>query len=339
MNMDSPAERHRLEGLEPDNLLAFLALLGLLRALETARPAWRPKAAWDLDDPPLRPALVLAEPQMQAAIAEAAAKGVDRLARHHSFRTRPEDGSEPQERRDLSHTALDAKADLETALDGAFAGRREEADLLAALLSNAALKEGAKEGQIDPTPLCLLFGQGHQHFLERLDKVPKQEAPPDRGRGRKAVTVSAAGCMAEALFAPWERIDPTPGFRWDTAEDVRYALIAEDPSGSPTTVQHGANRLAAVGLPVLAGAPVTRGDRVRLQVLGGAFGERGAFSLAWPVWREPIGLAALRALLAHPKLREPGALRHLGVDHVRETRRINVGKFMNFTLAEVRAAG
>ena len=31
------AMQHRLEGLEPDNLLAFLALLGLLRALATIR--------------------------------------------------------------------------------------------------------------------------------------------------------------------------------------------------------------------------------------------------------------------------------------------------------------
>ena len=30
---------YRLAGLEPDNLLAFLALLGLLRSLEEARPA------------------------------------------------------------------------------------------------------------------------------------------------------------------------------------------------------------------------------------------------------------------------------------------------------------
>ena len=36
---------YRLEGFEPDNLLAFLALLGLLRALEKARPQWRPRAA------------------------------------------------------------------------------------------------------------------------------------------------------------------------------------------------------------------------------------------------------------------------------------------------------
>ena len=37
---------HRLDGLEPDNLLAFLALLGLLRALDAARPDWRARAYW-----------------------------------------------------------------------------------------------------------------------------------------------------------------------------------------------------------------------------------------------------------------------------------------------------
>jgi len=42
--MSAALRCHRLEGLEPDNLLAFLALLGLLRSLETARPAWRPRA-------------------------------------------------------------------------------------------------------------------------------------------------------------------------------------------------------------------------------------------------------------------------------------------------------
>lgn len=52
---------HRLDGLEPDNLLAVLALLGLLRAIEaddrTAAAPLRPRAAWDLDEPPLRPVL------------------------------------------------------------------------------------------------------------------------------------------------------------------------------------------------------------------------------------------------------------------------------------------
>lgn len=51
---------HTLAGLEPDNLLAFLALLGCLRALEEVRHAWRPRVCWSVDDPPVRPMLSLA---------------------------------------------------------------------------------------------------------------------------------------------------------------------------------------------------------------------------------------------------------------------------------------
>ena len=43
---------HRLDGLEPGNLLAFLALLGLLRAIEEAARAWLPMVAWFVDEPP-----------------------------------------------------------------------------------------------------------------------------------------------------------------------------------------------------------------------------------------------------------------------------------------------
>ena len=85
------------------------------------------------------------------------------------------------------------------------------------------------------------------------------------------VSLTAEKTIDEALFQPWTRQDPTPGFRWDPAEDVRYALRADDPSGGKSTTQHGANRLAALGLPVFTAAPVQRGVRVRLQVLGGSF--------------------------------------------------------------------
>src|SRR5262249_8852466 len=65
-NLMTFASAHRLDGLEPDNLLAFLALLGLLRALEAddrGRPAddkLHPRVSWDIDRPPLRPRLVVA---------------------------------------------------------------------------------------------------------------------------------------------------------------------------------------------------------------------------------------------------------------------------------------
>lgn len=46
--MSEPITSHRLIGLEPDNLLAFLALLGLLRSLEAIPEGKRlfPRACW-----------------------------------------------------------------------------------------------------------------------------------------------------------------------------------------------------------------------------------------------------------------------------------------------------
>jgi hypothetical protein len=83
--MTNPDSRHRLDGLEPDNLLAFLALLGLLRALAAARLCWRPRAAWDLENPPLRPVLCLAKPQTREAVCAAAADGTAELAADYRF--------------------------------------------------------------------------------------------------------------------------------------------------------------------------------------------------------------------------------------------------------------
>jgi hypothetical protein len=320
---------HRLEGLEPDNLLAFLALIGLVRTLETVRPCWHPRAAWDVDHPPLRPLLVLAASQAAGAVCEAAAEGAAALAPDYSFPQSAEDGAKPQN--DLNYPMTTARMLLKGA---AKAQVRRHADLWSALMCDAA----GKDGKIEATPLCLLFGQGHQHFLDRLATVPQTDGPPPRGRRKKAATLSAAEVLHEALFAPWTRQDPTPAFRWDPAEDVRYALRADDPSGEKSTTQHGANRLAAFGLPVLTATPAQRGERVRLQVLGGTF-ERNEFVFQWPIWSVPTSLAGIRALLSHPKLANgPSALAHLGVAEVRRTRRISVGKFMNFTRAEAIAS-
>jgi hypothetical protein len=200
-------------------------------------------------------------------------------------------------------------------------------------MSDGAIKDDKKE-QVDPTPLCLLFGQGHQHFLDRLSGVPKEPAPPAQGKGTKKVVLSASACLEEAMFRPWHRDDATFSFRWDPEEDVRYALMAGDPTDPAykARTQHGANRLAAVGLAMLTVVPEVRAGRVRPVVTGGLSGADG-FSFDWPIWRDPATLTGIRALLSHPNLREPGALQHLGVDHVLVARRISVGKFMNFSRA------
>ncbi|MCC6918568.1 MAG: hypothetical protein IT548_05155 [Alphaproteobacteria bacterium] len=318
--MSDPRE-HRLAGLEPDNLLAFLALLGLLRALEEAEPTWRVRAGWRIDEAPLRPYLRVAEAVSLEAVTAAAARGAAMLAAHHDFAGKA----------DLNHSEAEASA----ALHAARAAGGYSAELFAALMSDGA----AKDDKIEATPLCLMFGQGHQHFLSRLDTVPKLAEPPARGKGKKAVAVSSAACMAEALFAAWERPDPTESFRWDVTEDVRYALMASDPTSpggkrEKGGAQHGANRLAAIGLSALPVAPVKVGQRLRANVPGGAFhGRRREFTLTWPIWRDPLSLGGIVALMRHPGLGDADVQQRLGIDHLREARRFSQGKFMNFGMA------
>lgn len=314
---------HRLPGLEPDNLLAFLALLGTLRALEVAEPEWRARARWDVNVPPTRPVLVLSRPVTVNAISEALAKGCDSLAQQYEF----------GEWKVPNMPAKDARDVLEGAVTQGPDGRGR-ADILAALMSNIA----SKDERVVPTPLCLLFGQGHQYFLTRLASIPRQSTAPPRGRGRPLVVPSASESLHAALFEPWKRVDASDSFRWDPAEDRRYALRFTNPSDDVSLTVHGANRLAAIGFPVLTVAPTTIRGRVRLSTIG-VQQSRGEISVLWPIWTRPTSLSGIRALLTHPLLYEAPEhldrqrLQSLSVVEVRRAKRISVGKFLNFTRA------
>lgn len=315
---------HRLTGFEHDNFLAFLALLGLLRSLETARPEWGPRVRWDRASLPTRPILVLANAQTPAVVAECAAAGCAALAADHDFGQWRVPTMPPVEARRLLTDSVMRGPD-----------RRHQADLFAAIMCDAVVKrDGAA---VVPTPLCLMFGQGHQYFLERLRSVPALAAPRVRARGATAYT--AAQTMARALFQHWERSDRTDGFRWDPAEDRRYALRFLKPSDDEALTEHGANRLAAVGMPVLTLTPTVHRGRVRGQTLG-VRQARLMIQVRWPLWTPPASLSAIRALLTHPALydaeeaRSLAQLRALGVHGVRAAQRVSAGKFMNFTRAE-----
>jgi hypothetical protein len=315
--MSNTASRHRLEGLEPDNLLAFLALLGLLRALETSRPNWVPRAAWDLDQPPPRPILTMAKPVSQEMICDAAVEGVARLVSNIDF------GS-----------ATDLKLNVKAARSlcgAASVGGGYFAELCAALICDAATDP--EQAKVEPTPLAYP-SVATSNFLKNFLVLSKTELPEKQGRGRDAsYPKSAAECIEQTLFAPWQRLDRPVGLRWDPDEAKRHAYRWRAPTDDPPKTQHGANRLAMVGLSALTCAPSISGNRVQLSVIGGeGLGDR--FSLAWPIWTTPASLSAIRALLSHPKLREPRALQHLAVDHVRVTRRISLDRLRNFTYAE-----
>ena len=312
---------HRLAGLEPDNLLAFLALLGMLRTLEHARSVWRPRVAWTVDAPPVRPTLTVTAQATEDEVVAAVAEGLADLAYCHDF----------NRLKDLKLSPKEAAERLRIAV----VRDRYTSDLWAALVSDAAIRDKNKTQEAEPTPLCLLFGQGHMHFMSRLASVPQESVPPARGTGRRKTTVGETDCLREALFEPWTRPDATFSFRWDPHEDVRYALRATDPTDSKTkaTTQHGANRLATIGLSALTVAPRLHGTTAQLAVIGG-IRDRGGFAFMWPIWRHPISLAAIRSLLGHTGLGKRTTWDALDIIELRRARRISVGKFMNFTRAE-----
>jgi hypothetical protein len=317
--MNNFASRRRLEGLEPDNLLAFLALLGLLRALETSRPEWFPRADWDLDQPPPRPILTIAEPVSQGLMCEAAAEGVGTLVAAIDF------GSAS----DLKLNVSAARSLCHAASEGSATGDRYFAELCAALISDAATDP--KQTKVEPTPLAYP-SVATSNFLKNFLALSKEELPEKRSCD-PSYPKTAAECIAQAVFEPWKRIDRPVGLRWDPDEAKRHAYQWRAPTKDPPTTQHGAHRLAIVGIAALTCAPVVSGSRVQLSVIGGA-GVGDRFSFAWPIWTIPASLASIRGLLSHPKLREPRALQHLGVDHVRVTRRVSLDRLRNFTYAE-----
>ena len=101
------------------------------------------------------------------------------------------------------------------------------------------------------------------------------------------------------------------------------------------TTQHGANRLGSVGLSALTVVPQRQVGGIRLAVSGGEREPNGGFTFGWPIWREPMSLAGIRALLGHPHLDRTEIRAALGIVERRRVRRISFGKFMNVTRAEV----
>lgn len=309
--------RHRLDGLEPENLLAFMALLGLLRALDNARPDWRARAVWDVKKTPLRPVLELPKGRTRREIAAAAAEGAAKLGEGHVF-----------DRKDLNYSADEAREVLLKQADSARSA------LFDALLSDGALKD---DGRVWPTPFCFLFGQGHQHFLDRFSAVPRGRLPKALEKTKKAPDLNDPQFIAATLFGPWTRSETTDTFRWDPIEDRRYALRARDPSGDPVGTQHGANRLAAIGLPAMSGTIILRRGETRFLNRGTSYGTSGRIEISWPIWNEPARLAGLRALLARSELAmetpDEQKLTVVGVCGLFRAERISVGKFFNVTPA------
>ncbi|HRR40343.1 MAG TPA: hypothetical protein P5244_03805 [Syntrophales bacterium] len=296
---------HKLRGLDPDNLLAFLALIGFLRALVRSRPEWKPKIYWG-GKPPRAMLILSLRNSTPNGVIEAAEQGICELGTTYEF-----------DRPNITFSTREFRIFADSA-----SGKREKAMLIAALASDGAVKRDKKE-YVEPTPLCAMFGQGHQDFLSRLKAM--------------ATRCDLANCrnLSQALFEPWTYVDGSEGFRWDPIEDRRYALQFGNPSDSKNKVGTvtGANRLAAIGFGLLTCVPTSSG----LVTLGVA-GQRRERDVCWPLVAVPTTLAGYLALLAHPFIgdeKKAPSLSAYGVTAVARSRRFQVGKYFNFERARV----
>lgn len=298
-----------LPGLEPDCLLAFLALVGLLRSLESARPRWHARISWS--GPPWLASLHVAAGVSQGDVAAAAVEGIEAIA---------------------SHFNVFGKADVVFAPDEYRRCIKDGAPLLTSLCAEAPRSKDGKKLLL--APLVMMFGQGHQHFLSRL--ISTAPRANKAGAGKKAQPMQGPDKIEEALFARWKRSDRSEGFRWDPEEDQRYALRFRSPSadGAAPTV-HGANRLACIGLLTFVAVPNEPHPRTV-----GARRDNGSSNVefVWPIWSAPISLLTLEALLVHPDViaGRLADVRALGVTEIYTCRRVQTQR--NVSVARARPA-
>jgi hypothetical protein len=188
---------------------------------------------------------------------------------------------------------------------------REEADFAASFGCSGCCGDS---GRITPTAFQLITGAGHQYFLQTISNLMSEIT---REKVRRA------------LIGPWTWADRRLSFRWGPDEDRRYAYAWDDPSdGHGVPSEHGANLLAAMGLPLFPSVPV----RGQLQTTGFFQTEDGP-ALTWPIWEAPASADVVRSLVAHSGLRQPQpdrvSLRRIGIVEIFRSLRIQIGSGPN----------
>jgi hypothetical protein len=262
--MSETATHHRLEGLEPDNLLAFLVLLGLLRSLELASPQLRPRAFWDFSTAPLRPKLTICQSMSKEDVCVTALSGLaifrDALRPLHWLRT-----GMPATRsrfRSLAQRCVKAFHACETDSDK-YKVWRARCDVIACLATEVY---GGKN-EVEQTPLKLPSAQ--MAFIGAMFSLADKCDASD---------------LSHALFNPWKYDHKGNSLRLSPDEAQRYAYRASDPSPEGAHTQKGATALSGPGLLSFPMSSAAKG--VRLPAYRGTRREGG---ISWPIWSASTG--------------------------------------------------
>lgn len=271
-----------LPGIEHDNLLGILAAVGCLRALDTARPHWRPRLSWRGS----RCVLHVDAEAGEADIAEVVDEGVVKLG--EAYRMLP--GDHPKWSQAVWRQILAAGADLTTM----FAIGSEVLGTV-----NKKGEFGAKQC----SPLVMLNGGSHQDFLLHLRALVEPQPTVRVGRSSKEIAIDAKDRVCASLFAPWARGENgrRRALRWDHQEVRDHGSRWLDPNEEDDMpIEWGAYRMAAVGWPVYR-CGVRRGRLVTAATTA----HRGfPGTIHWPIWERPRTWHGVATLWLYPELIE-----------------------------------
>lgn len=274
---------HVLSGLEPDNLLAFLALLGLLKALERARPEWKPRVFWEGKPP--RAVLKCEQNFTVDDLAQAVMEEVSHYGEAFNIFHNPtslvpsknESGDKKkipeQERVGLLREMIKVVSETEK-LDHRLIG----IETISALARQGIDK---RNYYVEDTPLKLPSGQ--QAFVGAIKNHFKEIDDTEQ--------------ITRALFSKWRYFDKGDSLRLSPQEDRRYAYRFNDPSPEGARTERGANILASIGLTCLSLSP----GKTNYPLVA-YFGLRNNGFFTWPIWLTSSSLAGVISLMRHPEL-------------------------------------
>jgi len=295
--------RIQLVGVDGSNPLGFLAALGLLRVVPSAKLGFSEDGSFqafidELDKGNSELATVI------AADAEAAANASAPWRFTYTKAATKKQG--PQKVADLKPPPDDFKTFLATCIEAWLAGNDEAAGYAAAYGTDIAVDNN---GNTKPT--AFHFTAANQTFLGAVEGI------------RASVTQE---WVETSLFkGHGER--PGSNLRWDPDAERNWALMANDPSGDGTRVNAPLEWLAFRGLPLLPSFP--RGSRI---ITTGVVGRRGDMTFSWPLWSIPASLLTARSAIQLDWTGSPKKRAACGVFAICSSsiRRTSTGGFGNF---------
>jgi len=259
----------RLHGFDHRNLLAFLALLGVLKTLGVSRPEWNACASWI----GVVPHLHVPQDANDEQVAEAVTEGLAKIGTTMKFRG--------EDQKPVKNLKMECEEFMNLQ-------NNTSPEIAASLGSDGCICK--KDGKVEYPPLCMMLGSGHQNFLERLEKATCLD--PDR----KAKSTDE---IKDVLFGGWSCENETDiAFRWSPEEYRPHAYMSKDPSKVKITTTVGANRLAAVGFTAYWCVPTHNGlDVVACEK------KNNSWNTFWSIWDKKLPLDSILMLMRHPDMK------------------------------------